>query len=176
MSLATQSELVESPSMRFDDVFSRAQPSKEHVDWNFKWRFQDSIFSVSQPQSPERDNLPSFSRFDNESPVLFSERRKSLERVYSFVDKSRVLRFIERNRLHGVLQESLNPLRQSFGPSLLRLEVLEDEEGNSVLICAITWPGEMQNARTALKEFDREWWLARARKFGSKLNFDFELV
>jgi hypothetical protein len=158
----------------FENSF--AQPVVSHVDWNLQCNLQDSVFSMLQPQSEALDNLISYSAFDDRSVALSSERRKSLELVYSFKDKSSVLRFIECNRLYTVLDESLNPIRQAFGAVPLRLEVLRDGEGSTALICFIVWSGEMQQARTALRQFDRQWWFSRAKQAKSKLTFDFELV
>jgi hypothetical protein len=104
------------------------------------------------------------------------ERRKTLEQTYSFVGKEAALRFVERNRLNNVLHGSLHALRQAFGDVPLRLEVLEDGEGSTALICSILWAGDMQEARAALKKFDHQWWFSRAKTTSSKLTFDFELI
>jgi hypothetical protein len=175
MSLAAQTGLPDTSRPSTYTHLTFVQPRVNETDWNFGVHFQDSMFSESQPDLSGRDNLL-LSQFDNNRSTLFPDRRKALEKIYSFINKERVLQFIERNHLYEVLNESLGPLRRAFGQRLLQLEVLEDDEGDSALNCLVPWAGNMQEARDALRRFDEQWWFARARATNARLNFDFELV
>jgi hypothetical protein len=102
---------------------------------------------------------------------------KDLEKLYVFEDRAAVAAFIERTRLLRVLLEARDPLNAAFGEAAVKkLTLMEDDEGFETLFCLILIPGDMRQAKVALKSFDERWWLARSSDVGGKLNFDFELV
>jgi len=102
---------------------------------------------------------------------------KELERFYLFEDHLAVAAFIEQNRLRGLLEEAREPLDTAFGErALKKLALTTDDEGSRILFCLIRVPGDMQEARRALRSFDQQWWLGRSTQAAAKLNFDFELV
>ena len=87
------------------------------------------------------------------------------------------LRFIAVNGLGTPLLQSEEHIKTAFGESSLKtLALVEDDEGYRTLFCLVVFPGSLDRARQALKSFDNNWWLQRARRFGAKLNFDFELI
>ena len=97
--------------------------------------------------------------------------------VYVIEDRSTVAAFIEENRLRGLLLQARNPLNAAFGEAAVKtLTLVRDDEGFKRLFCLVMAPGDMQEARRALRSFDQQWWLARCEQAAGKLNFDFELV
>ncbi len=105
------------------------------------------------------------------------ETSSGLEEVYVFDDRSRVTEFIERNRLRNLLLQARAPLMDAFGETAIkRLSVLEDDEGSETLVCLTGMSGSVDEARLALRSFDRYWWLAHCGRAGGKLNFDFDLI
>jgi hypothetical protein len=102
---------------------------------------------------------------------------KDLEKLYVFEDRAAVAAFIGRTRLLQILLEARDPLNAAFGEAAVKkLTLMEDDEGFETLFCLILIPGDMRQAKLALKSFDERWWLARSSYVGGKLNFDFELV
>ena len=102
---------------------------------------------------------------------------KGLEEAYVIEDRSAVGSFIEENRLRGLLSEAVGFLNASFGRvSIKTLRLMRDDEGFQALFCLIRIPGDMQEARRALQEFDEQWWLTHCERAVGMLNFDFELV
>lgn len=98
-------------------------------------------------------------------------------RRYIFEDHSAVTAFIEQNRLRGLLEQAREPLNAAFGEAALKkLTLVTDDEGFKILFCLVRVPGDMQEARRALRSFDQRWWLGRSAQAAAKLNFDFELV
>jgi len=117
--------------------------------------------------------------FDFAVPVLV-RGPKPIERLrsaYVISNVAKVGSFIEENQLTDVLVQAIEPIKKAFGESRSRkLAVLEDDEGSRALFCLVAFPGSLNEAQKALDSFDRDWWLRNAGEFGSKLNFDFELV
>jgi len=102
---------------------------------------------------------------------------KGLEDAYVIDDRSAVAAFIEQNRLRGLLLQARDPLNAAFGEAAVKmLSLIADDEGCTTLFCLIVVPGDMREARLALRSFDERWWLARSDQAAGKLNFDFELV
>lgn len=100
-----------------------------------------------------------------------------LRKTFVIDDASRVAAFVRWNRLSGPLLEAKDPLDSVFGDAAVkRLSLLSDEEGSLTLFCLVMVPGDMEEARRALRSFDQQWWLARCGRVHGKLNFDFELV
>ena len=97
--------------------------------------------------------------------------------AYKIDNNTQAGSFIEQNRLTDILVKAIEPLNRTFGKSLTKtLTVVEDEEGSRTLFCLVAFTGSPEDARKALDAFDRNWWLANARRFVGKLNFDFELA
>jgi hypothetical protein len=100
-----------------------------------------------------------------------------LQTEYVVDDRAEVAAFIEDNQLSDFLVRSIEPIEKAFGASRIkRLKLLHDEDGTCTLFCFVTFTGPLDDAQEALASFDRNWWLTNVRKYGSKLNFDFELV
>ncbi len=92
-------------------------------------------------------------------------------------DRSAVAAFVTENRLHGLLFQARSALNAAFGEAALKtLALVRDDEGLVTLFCLVLIPGDMREARLALRSFDQRWWLARSTQAAGKLNFDFELV
>ncbi|MGA1999015.1 MAG: hypothetical protein ABSG52_03395 [Terriglobales bacterium] len=101
-----------------------------------------------------------------------------LQATYVIENRRSVAEFIAENRaLRKLLLEAPDAIDREFGrDSVKTLTVLEDDEGSRQLFCLIMVPGEMDEARRALRSFDLHWWLDRSSHVPGKLNFDFELV
>ena len=109
--------------------------------------------------------------------VLPESATNGLEAVYVIRDRPALASFIKENRLRGILLEAREPLNAVFGEAAIKtLSLLRDDEGFDILFCLVMVPGDMQEARRALRSFDQRWWLSSAKRAGGKLNFDFELV
>jgi hypothetical protein len=102
---------------------------------------------------------------------------EKLRAAYVFNDSANVELYVKDNRLTDILIQAVNPIEKKFGAGRKRtLTLVEDDEGSRTLFCFMTFSGSLDEAQKALDSFDREWWLKYARQFGTKLNFDFELV
>jgi hypothetical protein len=100
-----------------------------------------------------------------------------LEDTYVIENRREVAQFVEENQLGGLLKQARDPINKAFGEKAVKtLTVVEDDEGFRALFCLVMIPGDMQEARNALKAFDQEWWLQHSPQVGEKLNFDFELI
>jgi len=100
-----------------------------------------------------------------------------LEDTYVIENRREVAHFVEENQLGGLLKQARDPINKAFGEEAVKtLTVVEDDEGFRTLFCLVMIPGDMQEARNALKAFDEEWWLQHSPKVAGKLNFDFELI
>jgi hypothetical protein len=100
-----------------------------------------------------------------------------LEDTYVIENRREVSQFVEENQLGGLLKQARDPINKAFGEKAVKtLTVVEDDEGFRTLFCLVMIPGDMQEARNALKAFDEEWWLQYSPKVSGKLNFDFELI
>ena len=108
-------------------------------------------------------------------PQISSDSTNGLEDTYVIDDRPGVAAFIQHNRLRGLLLEARDPLDNAFGEAAIKkLSLVCDDEGFETLFCLVMVPGEMQQARRALRAFDQQWWLARSDRAAGKLNFDFE--
>ncbi len=138
----------------------------------------EQIRLLEQPRRPEQ--VGELQHIPQERP--YWERRqdlapRELEQMYVFEDRSAITAFIKRNRLLGLLAEAPGPLNAAFGKDAVKkLTLKEDDEGFETLFCLILVPGDMLQAKLALKSFDEQWWLARSGEDGGKLNFDFDLI
>jgi hypothetical protein len=102
---------------------------------------------------------------------------KGLEDGYVIDHRPAVQAFIKQNRLRGLLQQARGPLNAAFGEGAVKkLTLVADDEGFKTLFCLVLVPGDMQEARRALRSFDQRWWLGRSTQAAGKLNFDIELV
>jgi hypothetical protein len=102
---------------------------------------------------------------------------EGLDTTYLIENRPEVARFIEENRLRTILLEARQPLNAAFGERPVKtLTLIRDDEGFDTLFCLVMVPGDMQEARHALRSFDQKWWLARSAEAAGRLNFDFQLV
>jgi hypothetical protein len=102
---------------------------------------------------------------------------KGLETAYVMENRRAVSAFIEESRLRGLLSQALGALDASFGKAAIKkLTLMCDDEGFQALSCLVLVPGDMQEARRALRSFDQQWWLTHSEHAAGRLNFDFELV
>ncbi len=102
---------------------------------------------------------------------------EGLEDEYVIDNRSAVAAFITQYRIRGLLLQAREPLNATFGKRpLKKLTLATDDEGCTTLFCLVRFPGEMQDARRALRSFDHRWWLGHSARAVGKLNFDFELV
>jgi len=179
----------------------QAQPQQfEHTQWAetyrqvalVDWVFQDALVignrtgSAANYERIQVARLPTLTEQAGELKYLtgryYQEASKDLglmelEQLYVLEDRSKVVEFIEQNRLRELLIEAVGPLNAAFGEAVVKkLTLLEDDEGFETLFCLALIPGDMHQAMLALKSFDERWWLARSGRVGGKLNFDLELV
>jgi hypothetical protein len=109
--------------------------------------------------------------------VLQDSPIEGLEAVYVIKECAAVAGFIQENRLRGILLQATEPLNTAFGDAAIKtLTLLRDDEGFDTLFCLVMVPGDMLEARRALRSFDQRWWLARSAQAKGRLNFDFQLV
>lgn len=139
---------------------------------------QDDSFSRQQPMQ-HRDVRPS-----NQVQTLNSLHEMPvysgadvLTSRFVVVNRRATRKFIQDENLLDVLLQSEKHIGAAFGESSVKtLTIVEDDEGHRTLFCLVAFLGTLEEAQASLRTFDRNWWLNRAHKFGSKLNFDFELV
>jgi hypothetical protein len=140
---------------------------------------QRDSFSREQVTAHEREQSPdllgAFIRQETPTP------NSSVDDLNSgFVIKANrreALNFIKANGLSHILLQSEGHLDAAFGRSSVKtLNIIDDDEGYRTLFCFVAFPGTLADAQAALRSFDCDWWLKNSRRFGSKLNFDFELV
>jgi hypothetical protein len=138
---------------------------------------QNDSFSRQQPM-PRRDlrtsrhgvlnclqEIPAYSGAD----VLSSN--------FIIVNRRATRKFIDAEKLLDVLLQSEKHIDAAFGKTSVKtLAIVEDDEGQRTLFCLVAFSGTLPEAQASLRSFDQNWWLNNARRFGSKLNFDFELV
>ncbi|MGB7590902.1 MAG: hypothetical protein WBO19_06650, partial [Terriglobia bacterium] len=138
----------------------------------------DQIGLLEYPKPPEHVNEIQSIQQEWPYPEASQDRALTeLERFYVFEDHSAVAAFIEQKRLRGLLEQAREPLKATFGEAALKkLTLVTDDEGSKTLFCLVRVPGDMQEARRALRSFDQRWWLGRSTQASAKLNFDFELV
>jgi len=88
------------------------------------------------------------------------------------------LKFLRRNTdLAWVLVGAREAIEASFGPVIIRLDVVkdpEDEGAEERLFGYIRSSLPLDDALLALKRFDEEWFLDNLRITSNRLNFDFE--
>jgi hypothetical protein len=142
---------------------------------------QDDSFSKKQatPQEnkQELDLRGKFIQPYQESRKLTSTVHELNAGFVVRTNRRELLDFVDANGLTHVLLQSEKHLEAAFGKSAVKtLNIIEDEEHYKTLFCYVTFPGTLADAQMALHSFDRDWWLRNSRRFGSKLNFDFELV
>jgi len=168
-----------------NDSLSKVQVTEQPSEWSRQF----GVF-LGTPEGKIRKNpdAPSkqFGRFFVPDDFFVPDTQITLETVTAneldsrFIittNRQETLTFIEANDLLHVLLRSEKHINDAFGESSLKtLTIVEDDEGYRTLFCLIVFSGTLAQAQEALGSFDRNWWLKNARKFGSKLNFDFELV
>lgn len=109
--------------------------------------------------------------------ALADRTTQGLDETYVLENRPEVTRFIEVHRLHGLLLQATKPLKEKFGgDSVKTLSIVSDDEGFESLFCVVVTSGDLRQTRQALRAFDREWWLYRARQAAGRLNFDFKMI
>jgi hypothetical protein len=100
-----------------------------------------------------------------------------LKASFRFSD-SEVDVFLRSHRaLVSILQESVTHLKASFDDfTPLALEVMSEDGPPQIVYALAMWKGDAKQAREALCNFDRKWWLVNSRKSGGKIVFDYQLV
>lgn len=174
--------------------FIQFQPAGEQVSPDFslpEWATQfdierraiastldEQIRLLEYPRPAEHPHeFQSFQRDGGQLVVLRDPGLAELEQAYVFDDRSAVAAFIERNRIRRLVLEAREPLNTAFGEAAMKtLTLVRDDEGFDALFCLVMVPGDMQEARRALRSFDERWWLACSAQAAGKLNFDFELI
>ena len=140
------------------------------------WTDEQPSLSARKPPRAAGLYEPAYWQRVTEAAVP-SIRLRELKSAYVIEDDAAVAAFIDQNRLHGVLLQASIYLRDAFGEVPVKtISLLRDDEGFETLLCLISFPGAMQEARRALRSFDELWWLEHARHAGGKLNFDFDLI
>ena len=139
------------------------------------WRVQLQPGTLDQPTSlkkPPKGVGHSQGFQQNMPPVA-----DPLDEIYVWDDRLSVLRFVEENRLRGLLLEARQPLDSAFGRDAIKTLSLErDDEGFDTLFCLVRTRAQLEIATGALRVFDERWWLARSEEAAGKVNFDFDLV
>ncbi len=115
--------------------------------------------------------------WDNpERCIVRRDATRGLDDTYVFDNRQVVSRFIEEHRLHNLLVQAKEPLKERFGATTVKtLSLVCDDEGFENLICLVTANGTLQENLNALRAFDREWWLGQINNADGRLIFDFQL-
>ncbi len=112
-------------------------------------------------------------RFEAQHDQLMDEIR----RLYVMPDERSVSDYLRgHRRVPQLLADSVPQLRRFFGDAVLSLRATSDENGWDMLYAIVQWPGEPQDALTALDRFDDAWWLANSYPAGTSLTFTYKLV
>ena len=83
----------------------------------------------------------------------------------------------EHRAIPQVLLGAAPQLKACFGAeAVFNLRAPIDESGSRTLYAVAMWPGELQDARSALAKFDNAWWMPRAPQAAGYLTFTYELV
>ena len=141
---------------------------------------QDDSFSRPQVTANDSEHPEALGLFLGRSQETYSRTSTADELNSRFVittNRRETFKFIETNDLLPILLKSEKYVSDAFGQASLKtLAIVQDDEGYRTLFCLVVFGGTLAEAQEALRSFDRDWWLRNSRKFGSKLNFDFELV
>ncbi len=126
----------------------------------------------------QRSVLDDFERqmasFEEEHDTGITEVRKH----YVFGNDPRVERFLRSHRtLSTLLLEAIPHLEQHFGTdAVFNLRAPIDASGAQTLYVAVMWPGAADAVRSALANFDHDWWFGIVRQASGNLTFTYELV
>ena len=91
---------------------------------------------------------------------------------------SSVLYFLRAHRnIPQILLGAVSHLKACFGVNaVFNLRAPIDESGIRTLYAVSMWPGKFNDVRTALENFDDQWWIANSPQAAGYLIFTYELV
>jgi hypothetical protein len=138
----------------------------EKYEWT---REEQLVASKKRPRAVGVEEL--------EQAVPSPQDSDALDKIYVWEDRPSILRFIDENRVRGLLLDAHDALDNAFGKDAIKsLSLVRDDEGFDTLVCLVRTPSDLEIATRALQEFDERWWLARSVEARGKVNFDFDLV
>jgi hypothetical protein len=101
-----------------------------------------------------------------------------LQQHYLIMDSSSLISELlgEDAALFTLLVEAVRPLRTAFGENRLLQVRVQHSDDDSLLKVAVQLPGDFgDDPESALRSFDREWWLENCHRSGGALVFDYEI-
>lgn len=121
-----------------------------------------------------------FETLEQEMAVFASEHQRALADVMKFYvvhDTSSVEMFLAQNRVVSqLLLEAVTYLREIFGTSVIRINVLREDELDGTLYAVVLWSGSAADVRQALNRFRESWWQKYIRQASGHLVFTYELI
>jgi hypothetical protein len=126
----------------------------------------ESVFSIGTTYEqirPSRDVPTQFRTLQQHYTVLGSDRR--------------VIEVLEQEAaLFSLLLEAVEPLRIAFGEKRLLQIRVQCSDDDRLLKVAVQLPADFgSDPETALRSFDRAWWLNNCHRSGGVLVFDYEI-
>ena len=136
----------------------------------------------SLEQTPRRFERYGAALFEDLDKQNYAVRHEALlnevRKHYVLPGDSSVADFlIEHRAIPQILLGAAPQLKACFGAeAVFNLRAPIDESGSRTLYAVAMWPGELQDARSALSKFDNAWWMPRAPQAAGYLTFTYELV
>jgi hypothetical protein len=100
----------------------------------------------------------------------------TLRGMYMFSHNDEVTAFLKSNRaVAPLLIEAFPYMSRAFAGAAILLDLMNEEESSQTINALALWWGKREEARTALRKFDREWWLDNIGKANGRIVFDYQI-
>lgn len=152
------------------------------IDWGTVLPPMDYRYEQEQPVATARRACrETLHQYQQVGLDLAAERERIIDAVratYVFADRGQVESFLnEHQSIAELLREAAPYLKRHFGASVtLLLKVGFGDDGSRTLQALAVWSGALLDAKNALTEFDKEWWLQNCRRGSGNIVLDYELV
>ncbi|HME31254.1 MAG TPA: hypothetical protein VKG65_00730 [Terriglobales bacterium] len=151
------------------------------IDWGTVLPPMSSLYTQEQPVVSVSTACREIHQYEQDRPEPAADRERELALVratYMFADLVHVESFLHDHRaIAGLLLEAAPYLKRHFGATVtLLLKVGFEDDGSRTLQVLAVWSGALRDAKNALAEFDREWWLQNVRRGSGNIILDYELV
>ena len=138
--------------------------------------YQEVPVSIAKAQETEilADAERQMAKFEEEHEATL----RMVATQYVMPEDSSVQRFLRSHRtLPQLLIEAIPHLKRCFGElAVFSLRAPVDESGGQMLYGLVVWPGDVNQVRRSLAQFDEDWWIKHSRQASGRLSFSFELV
>jgi hypothetical protein len=150
-------------------------------DWNLRRGSRQYHRQSSVPTAPPvAVQLAELAGLEEEMNRYENDYKKVIDTVrslYVFLDETNVSEFLLRHRtVSPILAEAEKHLRQFFKDAVFALRTTTDDQGWDMIYATVQWPGEPEDAMSALNAFDASWWLNNSYPAGVNLTFTYRLV